>query len=203
MGRLCYLVILQMTRIYTRTGDDGTTGLANGSRVSKADSVVDSLGLLDLLNSKIGVLFALRLPLALPVISVLSRSQSVLFQCGAIVSKADIESVGPDTVKELEEGIDEIQDLLPELKKFILPGGSLIASILFELRAITRQAELSICKTILNSIDFYAEKEAREADQYVKRLESVAVYLNRLSDYLFVAARFSNHLSMTEEKTWN
>jgi cob(I)alamin adenosyltransferase len=168
-----------VTRIYTRTGDDGTTGLVDGSRVSKADARMAAIGDVDEANSAIGVARAALGPGTLT--DTLARIQNDLFDLGADLA-TPIDT--PGIVLRLSEGqalwleqcIDGMTSTLPPLKSFVLPAGSPGASALHLARAIVRRAERS---TVIANAEAPVRGE-------------VLVYLNRLSDLLFTAARAMN-----------
>jgi cob(I)alamin adenosyltransferase len=167
--------VVKLNRIYTRTGDAGTTGLVDGSRVSKAEPVMAAIGDVDEANSAIGVAIAAlagREPAA-----ALTTMQNDLFDLGADIATPDgIEGalrIVPAQVARLEAEIDAMNADLAPLTSFILPGGDTPAAALHLARAITRRAERSAVA--------------------VDGLNAPALaYLNRLSDWLFVAARWVN-----------
>ena len=170
--------MVKLNKIYTRTGDDGTTGLVDGSRVSKADPRMIAIGDVDEANSAIGVAIA-----SLgdhPVISTLSRIQNDLFDLGADLATPGEDFIPSDMVLRmipaqvdwLEREIDKLNDRLEPLRSFILPGGA--AASLHLARAIARRAE----------------RAAVAIDAPVN--PAALTYLNRLSDFLFVAARALN-----------
>jgi cob(I)alamin adenosyltransferase len=171
---------VRLTKIYTRGGDAGQTSLGDGSRVSKLDPRVVAYGIVDELNSHLGVVLAspdldpaLRKPL--------SRIQNELFDLGADLSvpydpTSDRLRVTQEQVDELERLCDEHNARLPELKSFVLPGGSETAARLHVARAVCRRAELA----------------ALTAGREVDLDPLVPVYLNRLSDLLFILARAAN-----------
>jgi cob(I)alamin adenosyltransferase len=157
---------VRLTRIYTRGGDKGETSLGDGSRVSKLDPRVAAMGDVDELNSLVGWAGGLE------------RVQNELFDLGAdlsvpYVAGDDRLRIGDDAIGRLEEEIDAANKALPELRSFVLPGGSERASRLFVARAVCRRAE----RAVLSVSD---------------RNPLAAVYLNRLSDLLFVLARAAN-----------
>ncbi len=171
--------MVKLNRIYTRTGDAGTTGLVDGSRVAKSDARMAAIGDVDEANSAIGVaLVALgRHPLA----EALARIQNDLFDLGADLATpgedftpSDMQlRIVPAQVERLEREIDALNKHLAPLTSFILPGGSAGAAALHLARAIVRRAERSaVAAGGLNP--------------------QTLAYLNRLSDYLFVAARVAN-----------
>ena len=176
---------VRLTRIYTRGGDAGETSLGDGSRTSKLDPRIRAYGVVDELNSQLGVVLAGELPgeLRAPV----QRLQNQLFDVGADLS---VPFAGPDEklrttqamVDELEQLCDEHNAELPELRSFVLPGGTEAAARLHVARTVARRAELA----------------ALEAD--VSPL--ARVYLNRVSDLLFILARRANALAHSDEPLW-
>ncbi len=170
--------MVKLNRIYTRTGDAGTTGLVDGSRVSKADPRMAAIGDVDEANSAIGVaIVALKDG---PVRVALTRVQNDLFDLGAdLATPLGIEGalrITEGQVGGVEREIDLLNGELSPLTSFILPGGSDAAAALHLARAVTRRAERSVV----------ALGEASEINPHA------AAYINRLSDYLFVAARWVN-----------
>lgn len=174
--------MVKLNKIYTRTGDDGTTGLVDGSRVAKHDSLMQAVGDVDEANSAIG--------LAVAVLgtsdeaAMLQRIQNDLFDLGADLATPVSDSADPEwalritagQVERLEQEIDRLNAALPALDSFILPGGSTAAAAVHLARAITRRAERSVV----------AAAAARTLNPPVRH------YLNRLSDLLFVLARHVN-----------
>jgi len=175
-------------KIYTKTGDKGTTSLLSGTRVSKADMRLDAYGTLDELNSWLGVL-ASELPTnSFPL---LTKIQSELFSMGSYLALEGeatfpMPKLDPDLVTALERQIDSWNEQLPELKNFILPSGSKASSMAQVARTITRRAERRVV-TLANEVE-------------VK--EEIPVFLNRLSDFFFVLARFILHKEGLEERIW-
>jgi cob(I)alamin adenosyltransferase len=172
-------------KIYTRTGDDGTTGLFSGGRVSKTHPRVDAYGAVDELNSVLG---AARASSPQPEIGkLLEHVQGQLFKLGADLATAGDEKgamrIGSEDVAWLESMIDEMSARLPALMHFILPGGTPAAAQIHVARAISRRGE-------------------REAWRVEDVRQEARVYLNRLSDFLFVLARFENSLSKVGEMEW-
>lgn len=162
----------RLSRIYTRTGDDGTTGLADGERVPKSDARVEAFGTVDEANSAIGLVLSEgtsddRLAAAL------TRIQHELFDAGAELSLPGYTGIEAPHIEQLEADIDALNADLPKLREFILPGGSRAASACHLARAVCRRAE--------------RETWRLAAEQPVN--EALLRYLNRLSDFLFVAAR--------------
>jgi cob(I)alamin adenosyltransferase len=181
--------MVRLNRIYTRTGDDGTTGLGDGSRRMKHDARVDAFGEVDEANCVIGLArLATRAsgePALAPIEDTLARAQNDLFDLGADLcappapGKADARlRIAPSQVERLERDIDSLNAELNPLRSFVLPGGSAAAAALHQARAVCRRAERRM--TALAAI----EGEPVGA--------TALAYINRLSDYLFVAARYAN-----------
>jgi cob(I)alamin adenosyltransferase len=164
----------RLTRIYTRTGDDGSTGLADGSRVSKDDPRVEMLGCLDELNSQLGVLLAAIDSASLPELArTLSRIQHRLFEAGAEIATPGARHICAADVESLEADLDSRNRQLPPLREFILPGGSAASSQCHLARAVCRRVERRL-------VGF---ARSRQTNPDTLR------YINRLSDLLFVFAR--------------
>ena len=168
----------RLSKIYTRTGDSGTTGLGDGSRVPKDDLRIHALGDVDELNSCIGIL---RSQIAVSSIAdkakwdkSLSLIQHWLFDLGGEVCIPNYNMVLPISVEFLEKEIDDMNEALPMLKDFILPAGSLACSYAHQARSVCRRAERSLMTV-----------HARDQNIQATSLQ----LLNRLSDWLFVASR--------------
>ena len=175
----------RLSKIYTRTGDDGTTGLGDGSRVPKDSLRVEAYGALDELNSAIGVLLAVpNLPPA--VTERLAEVQHELFDMGGELCIPGHHVITPEHVTRLESSLDEFNAALPPLKEFILPGGGAAAAACHLARTIARRAERRVW-TLTR-----AESVSPE----------VAKYLNRLSDLLFVVARVLARRERGAEVLW-
>jgi cob(I)alamin adenosyltransferase len=180
----------RLTKIVTRTGDDGSTGLAGGKRVSKDSPRVWAVGTVDELNSAIGLARALR---ADPDLDVRLREiQNDLFNLGAELAtpadkfKRGMPCIEPTHVATLEELVEELNKQLGPLKEFILPGGSPTGAQLHAARTICRRAE-RFCVRL--------GKEEKIG-------EWVVPYLNRLGDALFMLARWSNQKAGVKETYW-
>ena len=174
----------RLTRIYTRTGDGGETGLADGSRVAKDAPRIEAIGAVDELNSVIGMLLADRLPR--DIRSCLTGVQHDLFERGGELSVPGHEVMSDAHVRRLEGLLDRFNADAPPLRDFILPGGTRAAGCAHVARAVCRRAERRVVSL--------AEKES------VPR--QAVSYLNRLSDLLFVLARYANHLERKSEEKW-
>lgn len=182
-----------MPRIYTRTGDAGETGLFAGGRTSKASARVEAYGAVDELNAVLGV--ALRAIADESVRRQVASVQPDLLVVGAHLAtppprprrrRPELPALADDRVPELERWIDAAEDSLPELRTFILPGGSPGGAQLHEARAVCRRAERRVVAL--------SGQEAVEA--------WILVYLNRLSDLLFDLARLENHRAGVAETPW-
>ncbi|MBU6459752.1 MAG: cob(I)yrinic acid a,c-diamide adenosyltransferase [Proteobacteria bacterium] len=170
------------SRIYTKTGDQGTTGLANGQRIQKNSCRIMAQGALDELNSAIGCILAYSLPASIE--HDLTFIQTALFELGALLSLSA--RPVPDA-NWLEHAIDRLDCKLPALRTFIMPGGGPAGAATHFARSVCRRAEVSLWQ--LNATE--------PVDP------AFLVYLNRLSDYLFVAARMINHMDSLPEIPWN
>jgi cob(I)alamin adenosyltransferase len=187
-------------KIYTKTGDKGETGLIDGNRVSKANPRIVAYGTVDELNSNIGLAISfLRLKhkdLFLDLIDIMTRLQRDLFIIGSDLADPRYPPTKKDLFSNprmeekmtlvLEEAIDKMEMELEPIKFFILPGGSIEASLLHVARTISRRAETTV--TLLS------------IDQIINPV--VLVYLNRLSDFLFVAARLINKRLDIKDIAW-
>ena len=175
----------RLSKIYTRTGDDGTTGLGDGTRVPKDSVRVEAYGTVDELNSAVGVLLAVSgLP---PAISAcLTEVQQQLFDLGGELCIPGHRAISASQVTQLEQALDAFNDPLPPLKEFILPGGGPAAAACHLARTIARRAERRVWTL--------ARAEAVSPE--------VAKYLNRLSDLLFVLARVLARHESGAEVLW-
>jgi cob(I)alamin adenosyltransferase len=187
-------------KIYTQTGDHGKTSLLSGERVSKSHIRIKAYGSVDELNASLGVLHSMLPDGSDPMLPPLKEIQSDLFHIGALLAAtpgsdvvARLTPVGPDRTGRLEHLIDHMQASLPELKAFILPGGHPAAAWAHVARTVCRRAERDV-------IELAAAPESMGADP--ENLTPVITYLNRLSDYLFVAARFLNHRNGRADVIW-
>jgi cob(I)alamin adenosyltransferase len=175
----------RLSKIYTRTGDDGTTGLADGERVDKCDVRVEAFGSVDETNSTIGLLLAEPgLPQA--VAEPLRRIQHELFEIGAELSLPGYVKIAPRHVLHLEHDLDALNDTLPPLEEFVLPGGNRAAAVCHVARTVCRRAE---------------RQAWAAAKQHTVNAELLR-YLNRLSDLLFVMARALARQNGGEEVLW-
>lgn len=194
----------RLSKIYTRTGDDGSTGMADGSRLSKADSLFSVMGDVDELNSHIGLVRAYLAPLtaesnALPERLVqhsevnfsqaLIIIQHLLFNIGGELAMPEYAGITASHVDWLEQQIDAMNSTLDPLKDFILPTGSIVVSQLHVARTVCRRAER---QAVL----------LRQERPTAIRSDAVRL-INRLSDWLFVAARFCTNPNQVSEVLWD
>lgn len=174
----------RLSKIYTRTGDDGTTGLGDGSRVQKDHARVEAYGTVDELNSALGVVLAMQIPD--DVRAALTPIQHELFDLGGELCIPGRRVIDQASVAHLETLLDGFNDKLPPLKEFVLPGGAETAAATHIARTICRRAER------------HTVTLAR--DESVNPL--AIQYLNRLSDLLFVVARYLNAQAQVSEVLW-
>ncbi len=176
-------------KIYTKTGDDGTTGIQNGARISKTDSRIQAYGMVDEINSFLGIILSKLDEKDLE--NLISKIQNDLFVVGSDLSNPDLKNtqnrVIDEMIKALEENIDNLEKKLPPITNFILPGGYEIAALVHVSRSITRRAEIFVISL--------SEKEIIN--------NNCIIYLNRLSDLLFVIARTINQRKNVKDIIWN
>jgi cob(I)alamin adenosyltransferase len=185
-------------KIYTKTGDKGTTRLVDGSCVEKFDPRVEAYGTADELNSYLGLIFSLlenneKLNISNTSLRrILFDIQNNLFVVGSLLATADSEvlkklpQLDLDATEQLEKMIDTMTAELEPLKNFILPTGHLFSSHLHVARTLCRRCE----------------RRTAEIANKDSNYEQVLIYLNRLSDFLFTAARFANHRTNTQDILW-
>jgi cob(I)alamin adenosyltransferase len=175
----------RLSRIYTRTGDDGSTGLGDGTRVQKEHLRVEAYGTVDEANSAVGVVLAVP-GLPADVVECLTEVQHTLFDLGGELCIPGHRVIRAEDVERLEQTLDRLNEGLPPLKDFILPGGGPAAAACHLARTVTRRAERRVWA--------------------LARVESVAPevprYLNRLSDLLFVVARVLARHEHGSEVLW-
>jgi cob(I)alamin adenosyltransferase len=175
-------------KIYTKTGDDGTTGLQGGTRVLKSNLRIRAYGAVDEINAMIGIILSNKIDDG--ITTMLTKIQNDLFVVGSDLSNPDLSNkknrVTLEMVENLEKNIDMLEKELPQITNFILPGGHKIASQLHLARTITRRAETNVI-----SLD---EKE--------KVNDECKKYINRLSDLLFVIARIINKKDGIKDVIW-
>ena len=182
----------RLSKIYTRTGDGGETGLADGRRVTKDHPRVDAMGEVDTLNSQIGLLLADmaehtgQWPGLTEIIEVLAPCQHRLFDLGGELAMPDYQALQAPEIERLETAIDRWNEEVGPLENFILPGGSKTAALCHMARSVCRRAER--CLVALNKTD--------EVNATGRQ------YLNRLSDFLFVMARLLARRNGGQEVLW-
>ena len=176
----------RLSKIYTRTGDDGTTGLGDGSRVAKDSLRVDAYGTVDEANSAIGMILSFE---SVPndIRKMLTEIQHDMFELGGELCIPGHTAITDDFITRLETELDALNEDLPALKEFILPGGGQAAAACHLARTIVRRAE-RITTTLAGSESVRPE---------------VLRYLNRLSDLLFVVARVLSRAESGQEVLWN
>lgn len=177
-------------KIYTKTGDKGTTGLIGGERVLKNAPRIVAYGEIDELNALLGIVRAESSHA--PLRDSLGQIQSALFTVGAQLaspkSDSKIEIITAAHVDFLERQIDVVSQSLPELRHFILPGGGKTAAFLHLARTVCRRAERAMVSL--------SQMDGESVDSWLM------IYVNRLSDYLFVMARLANQLESIEDIPW-
>lgn len=169
-------------KIYTKTGDSGTTSLADGRRVSKCCEQLEAYGTVDELNSHVGLLRALATMADDTTQAFLVRIQEELFVVGGLLACAGKLQDTSCQTEDIEAEIDRLTALVPPQRAFVLPAGCQAA------------CQAHICRTICRR----AEREILRQDYTV-----VTAYINRLSDYFFILARYLNTMSDTAEQTWH
>ena len=178
----------KVMKIYTKTGDEGKTSLFDNTRVWKSHERILSYGAVDELNSSLGI--ALSLELDNEIREILVKIQNDLFIVGSDLANPDITKedmrTTQDMIKFLEDRIDLLEPQLPELTSFILPGGELLSSILHLSRTISRRAETHVVALLQNE----------DINQ------NAGIYLNRVSDLLFILARIINHRKDRSDVLW-
>lgn len=175
----------RISKVYTRTGDDGTTGMADGSRVAKDAALMQAMGEVDELNACIGVLRAEALPGGLD--TGLQRIQNDLFNIGGELAMPEYQAIVAGDVTWLESTMDQWNERLAPLKDFILPAGNREVALCHLARTVCRRVERSL-------VALAHEKPLRPA---------LMQYINRLSDYLFVAARMLADDANLEDTFWD
>lgn len=166
-------------KLYTKTGDDGTTGLTGGKRIAKDAPRMIAIGTVDELNAHLALAAAASNHES--ITSILTALQSRLFELGADLADHASTRIGESEVEQAEQWIDQATEPVAALQCFILPGGSELAARLHVARAVARRAERT-CVTL---------KDQR-----------AVVYLNRISDLMFALARWANHLEGVEDVPW-
>ena len=174
--------MVNLTKIYTKTGDDGETSIANNLRVSKASFIVEAIGSVDEANSAIGMIDVSDQMYGQEIID---KIQNDLFDLGASLAGAKTVTITNERIKWLESVIDNMNNSLEPLRSFILPTGQV-----HNARAVVRRAERSV---------IFAVEVYKDLERDIEIDKNIAIYLNRLSDLLFVMARYYNK---GNEKLW-
>lgn len=175
----------RLSKIYTRTGDAGTTGLGDGTRIAKDHAQVEAYGTIDELNSFLGLLLSHDLPDEIK--SPLIQIQHELFDLGGELCMPGYQTIDADAIERLEKWLDGFNSELPALKEFVLPGGTRAAALCHVARTVSRRAERRVV-TLSHAQDVRGE---------------VIAYLNRLSDLLFVLCRVLNREAGEAETEWH
>lgn len=188
----------RLSKIYTRTGDDGTTGLGDGSRVSKNHPRIECYGTVDELNSTLGLLIC-QLPTSTEFSTLkqtLVQIQHKLFEVGSELCVPGYTRIKTEDTLSLEQAIEQMNEHLQPLKEFILPGGSHAASVCHIARTQCRRVErLLVC------LNEFEKQSAPEGSNPISNI--LMAYINRLSDWLFVCARTILKLEGKPEVLWN
>ena len=186
---------VHITRVYTRTGDDGTTGLSDFSRVPKTDSRVEAYADCDEANAVIGLALTMGGDVPADIAAVLTTVQNDLFDAGADLSTPVVENpqypplrIQPDYIDALESWCDSFGEELAPLDSFILPGGTPLSALLHQARTVVRRAERTAWAAINENPDDTEMLAAK--------------YLNRLSDLLFILGRVANVRAGVEDVKW-
>ncbi|WP_373500768.1 cob(I)yrinic acid a,c-diamide adenosyltransferase [Desulfococcus sp.] len=187
-------------KIYTGGGDRGKTSLFSGERVAKSDARVEAYGEVDELNAILGALGASLLPEQQAVRDELSQIQKDLLTVGALLATlpdaphfSTLARIGTERIEALETAMDRMDAQLPPLKSFILPGGSMQAAWAHVARTVCRRAERRIIRL----------EASGDAESPAAKRQNLLVYINRLSDYLFMLARHCNAAAGVEDILWN
>ena len=175
----------RITKVTTKTGDDGTTAMADGTRVSKSEARINCIGEVDELNSLIGYLRSMNSSAKYDLC--LMRIQNCLFDIGGSLSLGTDQSISKEEILYLEREINILNGKLPNLENFILPGGSPASSLAQYVRSVCRRCERSLVKL---------KEEINIEDNKL-------IYINRLSDLMFVIGRSINKDAGIEENFWN
>lgn len=188
---------MKKSKVYTKTGDQGKTGLVSGTRILKSDSRIDLYGELDELNSRVGVsasMLAENLEFQ-KIVEFLHHIQSAIFDLGSNLAcevenrhKYNLPQISDEFIADIEQEIDRLDHELPALKNFILPGGSIVAGT------------IHVCRTGARSVE--RRLIAYHEDTKEELPLNSGIFLNRLSDYFFVLARYVNHALKVNEIEW-
>ncbi len=187
-------------KIYTKTGDDGTTGLIGGGRVRKSDARLEAYGTVDELNALLGVAAVVA---DAPIAGALHRVMDELFVVGSHLAApagkraaAHLPPLDGSMSQRLEAEIDAAELTLPPLTQFVLPGGCELAARLHVARTVCRRAERRLVKLSLDEVDGPVDNDAGDVEP------ALVAYMNRLSDWLFVQARAANRRAGVADVPW-
>lgn len=192
-----------MVKVYTRTGDDGTTHCFKSGRISKDDCLLEAIGTVDELNSQVGLLVA-HLATCTDIEdsekNEIRSLQDRLFDVGGALATFSAEKQFAELLARLDESllekqIDRMDSVLPEIKQFILPGGSQCAALAHVCRSVCRRAERNVVAVF--------QSHQQESSRVAEGLARLMKYMNRLSDYLFVLARYLNLQASHSETFWS
>lgn len=182
----------RLSKISTKTGDTGETGLGDGSRISKSSARIHAIGEVDEVNSWVGLLRS-ELDPSDELVSVLNQIQHDLFDIGGELSVPGFEAVTAELIDDLEAHAERLNESLPPLKEFILPGGNKAASLCHIARTCARRAERTLVELQASSTEQTTEEE----------INPLALsYINRLSDFFFIAARVLARRDGQQEILW-
>ena len=187
----------RLDRIVTKTGDFGTTSIRPNNRISKNSPIVHFLGDLDELNSYLGNLKAEMFnqcknnPELKSIINVIKKIQNHIFDIGGSLSSLNTDYINKKGLQDIEEWIKKLNEKLPPLEEFVLPGNSMLGAKAHLARTCCRRTERSVVNLI-------------ESDEFYQKLclEPILPYLNRLSDFLFVVGRFCDKAQNLQEEMW-
>jgi len=179
---------MRTMKIYTGTGDDGETSLFSGQRVSKTHPRVAAYGTLDEMNSILGAAVAAEPtgPVRTALLDIQKSTFDLCTDLATVLQPGQSPRITDETVLEIERKMDRLMALLPEMKTFVLPGGSPAACQIHIARTVARRAE----------------REALLVEESARIARTPMVFLNRLSDYLYLLARYENHLAEVRETVW-
>ena len=186
----------RISKVYTRTGDSGRTGIAGNIRLDKHDLLIHAIGEVDELNSEIGVIVAFSFDAEIN--TELQGIQHDLFNIGGMFAYPEFDGFTESRVADLETYIDKYNEELEPLKEFILPGGTKEAALALKTRAVCRRVERGLVKLM----HFYADTDVEFTNASEEQIIGAIRYINRLSDLLFTIGRVLNSRSNTEEIMW-
>ena len=187
----------RISKVYTRTGDNGTTGISGDIRLAKNDPLIEAIGEVDELNSDIGVIVAFCQDDHIN--TQLQGIQHDLFNLGGMLSYPQFDGFAAHRVEALEALIDEYNEELSPLKEFILPGGTQAAAHAQKTRAVCRRVE----RRLVALSQFYEAQEVAFESVSTEQLAGASRYVNRLSDLLFTVGRLLNKRAERDEIMWS